>query len=517
MKTRKITALLLCLLLVASCLLVACDKGGDDTSSGSTGTTSTGNNSGTTDSKYLDDNGRYWPSYSDSMRESLIGDRTEFRVLVYDDTTQKTYYSEEIEPGKYTTTDAKLTEAVTERNNLVSEKLGIDVKAVYTDDVTTTMRQEMLAPSGTFDAAMPFLNGCATLAQEGALYDLREFEEQGIIDLSAPWYDQNANESLSIQNKIYFTVSDMSIMQKIVSFSVTYNPELLATKFPNLDLFQTVIDGEWTLDKMLELGREFASDADGNGTQDYNDEWGLVSSHGDAIQFYLASGETLCAKDENDDPIISIGGARSLSVSQKILGLLQQKDWIIHYQDILAQGVPTSEGSNTALRIFGEERALFRVSAFSAIKKLRAYEIDYAIVPMPLADSTQTEYYTPCSAVYAYGIGIPSTLSRDDARFAAYMIDVLSAGGKEYIATAYYDQILKNKDALSDTSKDVDILDLIFENVVYDVGYIYGFSGLSTMHTTLMASGSTDVSSHLESIRGQVNQKIEEVIAQFRK
>ena len=52
---------------------------------------------------------------------------------------------------------------------------------------------------------------------------------------------------------------------------------------------------------------------------------------------------------------------------------------------------------------------------------------------------------------------------------------------------------------------------------MYDVGYIYGFSGLSTMHTTLMASGSTDVSSHLESIRGQVNQKIEEVIAQFRK
>lgn len=97
------------------------------------------------------------------------------------------------------------------------------------------------------------------------------------------------------------------------------------------------------------------------------------------------------------------------------------------------------------------------------------------------------------------------------------MMDVLSAGGKEYIATAYYDQILKNKDALSDTSREVDILDLIFENVVYDVGYIYGFSGLSTMHTTLMANDSTDISSHLESIRSQVNQKIEEVIAQFRK
>ena len=30
------------------------------------------------------------------------------------------------------------------------------------------------------------------------------------------------------------------------------------------------------------------------------------------------------------------------------------------------------------------------------------------------------------------------------------------------IATAYYDQILKNKDALSDSSKEIDILDLIF-------------------------------------------------------
>ncbi len=48
------------------------------------------------------------------------------------------------------------------------------------------MRQEMLAPSGTFDAAMPFLSGCALLAQEGALYDLREFEEQGASSTCPP-------------------------------------------------------------------------------------------------------------------------------------------------------------------------------------------------------------------------------------------------------------------------------------------------------------------------------------------
>ena len=130
--------------------------------------------------------------------------------------------SEEIEPDMYPTTDAKLNEAVAELNNLVSEKLGIDVKAVPVDDVASRLRQELLAPTGTFDIAMPTLSQCATLAQEDAFYDLRDFEEQGIIDLSAPWYDQNANESLSIQNRIYFTVSDMSIMQKINSLSLIH-------------------------------------------------------------------------------------------------------------------------------------------------------------------------------------------------------------------------------------------------------------------------------------------------------
>ena len=510
MKTRKLTALLLCLLLIASCLLVACDQGGDDTSSGSTGTTSStdsGNNSGI-DAKYLDANGRYWPSYSDSMSESLIGDRTEIRVLVTSNEVETTYYSEEIEPDMYPTTDATLNEAVRERNNLVSEKLGIEIKAVPVANVQETFRQEALAPTGMFDIAMPTFASCAVLAQEGMFYDLRDFEDKGIIDLSAPWYDQNANESLSIQNRIYFTVSDMSIMQKIVSIAMTYNPDLLATKFPDLDLLQMVADKEWTFDKLYEIGREFAGDADGNGTLDYNDNWGLVGATGDAIHFYIGSGEKLCTKDENDNPILAIGEGRSITISQKILDTLLSNNWVNIAQDLTTQGV--TDIWTTSLDIFGNGRAPFRVTAFSAIKKLRSYEIDYGIVPIPLADETQEEYYTSCSAGMAYGVVIPNFLTEDNAKFAAYMIDVCSAGGKQYIATAYYDQILKNKDAL-----DVETLDLIFDNVIYDVSIVYGFEGLGTLHSTLMAEKSTDIISKLDSIRDQVNAKIDEIVETY--
>ena len=228
--------------------------------------------------------------------------------------------------------------------------------------------------------------------------------------------------------------------------------------------------------------------------------------------FYIGAGEKLCTKDENDNPILAIGSTNSISVSQKILSTLQSNNWVSFAQDLTSQGVAASDIWDVTLSIFGEGRAPFRVTAFSAIKKLRAYDIDYGIVPMPMVEESQDSYYTNCAALYAYGVVVPNFLSEDDAKFAAYMIDVLSAGGKQYIATAYYDQILKNKDAL-----DVEILDMIFENIVYDVGIVYGFEGLGNIHTTLMTNKSTDIVSQLDTIRDAVNAKIEEVIEKYSK
>ena len=108
MQVRKRTALLLCLLMIVSCLLAACVGTTDDASS--TASETSGNVSdGPAQDDYHDGSGKYWPTYSDALSEEIIGDRTEVRVLVYSNKIQTTYFSEEIEPGLYSTTDAKLT------------------------------------------------------------------------------------------------------------------------------------------------------------------------------------------------------------------------------------------------------------------------------------------------------------------------------------------------------------------------------------------------------------------------
>ena len=139
------------------------------------------------------------------------------------------------------------------------------------------------------------------------------------------------------------------------------------------------------------------------------------------VHFYIASGEKLCTKDENDNPILAIGSDSSISVSQKILSTLQSNNWVSFAQDLTAQGV--ADIWNTSLAIFGEGRAPFRVSVFSAIKKLRAYDIDYGVIPMPKASEEQDAYYTHCSG--GFGVVIPTFLSEEEAKYAAYMVDVL--------------------------------------------------------------------------------------------
>ena len=149
------------------------------------------------------------------------------------------------------------------------------------------------------------------------------------------------------------------------------------------------------------------------------------------------------------------------AVAQKILEKLQLKDdWVFHCDPL-----PSNTRWVTSLAIFGENRALFRNSAFSAIKKLRAYPEcdDFGIIPLPLMTETQTDYATYCNCKFAYCVVIPTSLSREDAEFSAYMLDAMAWGGRKFIVPAYYDVILKYRDFKDQDSEDM-LDNYIFNN-----------------------------------------------------
>lgn len=503
MTSRKFFVMLTCLLLSLTFVLGACGENGD-TTSGTKSTTSVG---------ITNEHGGYDPAknrYFVNMPD-LNFEEKEFRVLVLDNTKETTYYSEEVGVDKYETTDDVLEEAVRNRNNKVLEDYGVAITAVYSAAVQTDLDNDVKSDTGAYDMAMPFLMHCVNLAQSGDLYDLKSDPINKYIDLSMPWWDQNATESLSVDNKVYFTTGDISIMQKIVSCAVTFNKEMLKDNFPGVDLYQMVRDGKWTIDQMVSMAKQVTKDSTGEGEFTSKDTWGLSGSYGDASMMYLASGEKLITKDQNDIPVIAIGSERSLTVAKYILEQLQLKNqWVIHANEMK----DTNDIWKTSLEIFGENRALFRTSAFSAIKKLRAYtnNQDFGVIPMPKYDEAQEKYYTPCSATLAYGVVIPK--SAPNPEFSAFMTEVMACEAKNYITNAYYETILKSRDLKDEDSEEM--LDkYIFSNVVYDLGVIYNFGSVSSMFNTLMQNGSSDIASKLDSIKDAIETAIENTVEKY--
>ena len=511
--TTRFCTLLLVLLLIACPLLAACGDGDGEGSaaSGSTSSAGTGSTPGG-DAKYQDGDGNY--TLDNLKMPAFSFEQKEFRVCVYDNQGQSTYFSEEIGYNLYETTDDVLNDAVKTRNDLIAEKYGVTVVACPVNDVQEAVRQDASAGSGQYDAAMPFMPACATLAQDEALYDLKEFGDY--IHTDAPWWDQSANASLSVGKKLYFTTGDISIMQKITSMALTFNKRLYEEYCEENwgSLYDLVREHKWTLDTMYEMGRAAAMEQDGEAGMSYKDQWGLVTANIDAVHYYLASGESLIRKDASDLPVLAIGEQESsINTAMKVLETLRSNDnWALITEDLAGQ--VTGSTATAGLGVFGENRSLFRTTAFSAVKKLRDFAgaDAFGIVPLPMASENQDTYYTPSSARFAYGVCIPKTAP--NAEFSAYMLEALCCYAKNTVTPAYYEVTLKYRD--TNDPESMEMLDqYIFNNVVYDLGVIYNFGSISSMFQSLMQERSTAVSSKLDSIRETVKLEIEDCIGAY--
>lgn len=500
MNAKRLISILMCLLLaVSSFALVACEESTTSTES-SQADVSTGEEESKTEDLTL------------SMPEFIWNDadHKEFDVLVYSNEAQTTYYCEDVVPNAYPTTDASLSEAVAKRNDEIFKNYGVTIVAHPVKDVQADLKEDISSNLMQYDAALIFMPAAASLAQEGYLWDLNEFSDY--LHFDKPWWDQSATESLSIGGKLYFNTGDISIMPKIVSTAITFNKEILKKTFPDTDLYQMVKDKKWTFDKMVEMSRTVTGDTDGTAGMTYHDTWGLSASYGDVAGFYIGAGKNYITKDSDDLPVLALDNTASVTVLQKILETLQLKDeWCFHCNTV-------TDGSNiweVSLDVFGQNRALFRTSAFSAIKKLRAYDDadEFGIVPNPLVTEEQDEYYTYCSAKWAYAAVIPTSLQGTDAEYAAYMLELMAYGGMKYITPAYYETTLKYRDLRDDESGEM--LDIVFSNVVYDLGIIYEFGGVSSMIQEMMGNNSTDVASTIEGKTSAIEEAITKCVESY--
>ena len=104
-----------------------------------------------------------------------------------------------------------INDAVYARNMKVYERFGVEMVDIPnpegTQGLASTVRKSVMAASDDYDmVSSSYTDVPKNLAGDGMLMELHSVP---YMDLSKPWYDQNANEQLSIEGKLFGTTGDM--------------------------------------------------------------------------------------------------------------------------------------------------------------------------------------------------------------------------------------------------------------------------------------------------------------------
>ncbi|MCL2099333.1 MAG: hypothetical protein FWH24_02715 [Oscillospiraceae bacterium] len=357
-----------------------------------------------------------------------------------------------------------INDAVYQRNMTVKEKYNIDIRMLTDPDDVGVLRRAVGAGDNIYDAAVIFNNLVPGVVTNNLLVNI---EQLPYVDTAKPWWDP-AVKSMSVSNQNYLLGGDLLILDNEATNAMLFNKELLTDLgFDELP-YQTVKDGKWTMDVVNGMSRDAAYDLNGDGAMGIEDRWGF-SVYNDTLHALLVSGgEMLAKKDGNDIPFMSFMEPRSISVIEKSMDLMYNPDYVINISE-------SRHGDYNIYRhMFEEDRLLFLWMRMRVVEFFRGMDSAFGILPLPKYDEAQPSYHSVVNPYTGVLIGVPK--SAENLERVSIILEALAAESRYTLQPAYYDVALTRKYTRDDES--AEMLDMIFDSRVYDIGAVYSFGNV---------------------------------------
>ena len=334
--------------------------------------------------------------------------------------------------------------AVWERNNALKAKYNFVVK----QDRTVKSNVGSIDPvkdsynkgEHLYDLVFRAPQGAFVLAQEGMLWDMRETE---YIDFTHPSWNAYATEQLTISGKTYVSASDLTVQNLNRSYIIWYNRELARQN--NLGMLEDMVDNNtWTLDNCYNIIKSFSADTGGNGLLgDEDDSFGIAVASQEYTGVFIIGGGFRLTTNENGDIKFVEADNKTKSIIDKVVKFACNKDIAMK---------PERFGSTDAiwpqpLITCGDEWALMLHSSLYLMDQnfLDYVDFEYGYLPFPKYDA--------------------------ETAFVGFALQALTEASTKTTHHAYYETKCKHQDAYDELC--AQMLDLIFSNVVYDIGMVY--------------------------------------------
>ena len=330
--------------------------------------------------------------------------------------------------------------------------------------------------SGTAEYDVGLIAGydVSVLGYCGCLFDMNAVPG---IDLTADWWDQKANESLTIHDMVFFTSGNFSFANNDAAYVIMFNKKLLEDY--NLDNpYDMVYNNQWTLENFGKLCKTVTEDTNNDGIMNENDRYGLLVWVDSLLGMVNASGQRCCVVDENDQIVLSLYNETTLDAVDRFLAIALDKQYALQYQSI-------HNSTEFEEQLWSGEHGLFWTTHMGNVPRFREMESDFGLLPYPKLTETQENYYSTVTPFNSQFVCIP--LVQENVALTGTITEALAYYGKKDVLPVYYDVNLKGM--VSRDSESSEMLDIIFDNLVYDIGFLYQI-GPYNKNFNYMVSGS---------------------------
>lgn len=406
-----------------------------------------------------------------------------FNIYLYEWGMFREYFVAEEQYGEV------LNDTLWNREQKVLETLNVDIEYQNPDGISfnlvSRIKTQVMAGDHTYDL---FLTHCcmevSTISAEGYLYNFNHLPN---IDLSQPYWNQNMQQTLSIGDFLPVAFGDYMIPDPDVIF---FNKQLLA----NYDLaspYELVKNGTWTWDMLIEMSSAATQDINGDGTMDENDQYGFMAELDWQFNGIMQStGEYLISRGSDDSYSFNPLSEKTVNMMAKLNDFLYASGDA--YTWPYSQQYDVNNGAEPPVS-FKNGNALFFMVPMNTASNYRETEVDFGILPFPKYDEAQETYQ---SLNWSGLMGVPSNVENPERTGA--VLELLNAEGRASVLPVYYDIVLTSK--ISRDEESAEMLDIIFDNTVFDFGMTYQpSSDLFYMYPNVLKKKSADVASFYDS------------------
>ena len=357
--------------------------------------------------------------------------------------------------------------AVRDRNNYIYDTYGVTIEGRFVDQMLNDEIHAADAGLSICEAMTEGFTNYSTLIDYGYLMDLKTISPY--LNLSSSVWSQECIKNMSVANRLYFVAGDIMITDKMGCWSVAFNRDLI--KNNNLENPYDLVDsGNWTYDKMYELGLGVCDKSSYDPDDYFNITWGIATDSSSNYMVWQGCGVTLIQKDPTTD-LPYLGPLTEGSYDAMMLTARIQFNTEITIMQDNMKGI-TGGNFEGVIKLFQIGHALFKIGSMSVVEWMREYDSDFGVLPMPKSDPAQEKYYSSQSSTFAYALAIP--IYCRDTEMTAFITQALCEASTDTLLNAYYDKTLVYKGLRR--VEDVKMLNLVFDGRIFDLSMVFGWA-----------------------------------------